>query len=174
MFTIRIHGRAGQGCHKAAKIIGRAAFLSGYYVQDSVVYGPERRGAPVESFVRIDNKPITERGFIINPDFILIFDDSLEYKTILQDCSESMLIINTKMPKKKFQKFVKSISVIDANDLSKEILGETLPNTMMLGALVKKFNKLSLKVIEKAIDIEIGELKTENKEALHQGYKKVR
>ncbi|OYT57428.1 MAG: hypothetical protein DRO96_02315 [Candidatus Aenigmatarchaeota archaeon] len=174
MFTIRIHGKSGQECHRVVKIIGRAAFLSGYYVQDSVVYGPEHIESQVDGFVRIDNKPIVERGFITNPDFVLVLDDDLDYKNTLKDCKDSTLIINTRMAKDKLKRFVKNVFALDADTLSKEISGKYLPSILLLGAFVKKFNKLSLKLMEKAIDIEIDDRKKENKEALHEGYKKLK
>ncbi len=46
----------------AGRILGRAAFVSGFWVQDFPVYGTERRGAPVTSYVRFSSEPIQERG----------------------------------------------------------------------------------------------------------------
>lgn len=51
--------------------------MAGYQVQDSPVYGAERRGAPVMSFTRIDEQPILERGMIADPDLILVADETL-------------------------------------------------------------------------------------------------
>ena len=58
MIEIRLHGRGGQGVKKASQILGRAGFLAGYYVQDFALYGAERKGAPLTSFVRLSKKPI--------------------------------------------------------------------------------------------------------------------
>jgi pyruvate ferredoxin oxidoreductase gamma subunit len=67
MISVRIHGRGGQGVKKAAQILARAAYLAGYYTQDFALYGAERRGAPVTSFVRLDKDPIKTRGYVWNP-----------------------------------------------------------------------------------------------------------
>jgi pyruvate ferredoxin oxidoreductase gamma subunit len=77
MIRIRFHGRGGHGIKTAGRIAGTAAFLAGLQVQDSPVYGAERRGAAVTAFTRIDQQPILERGTIDSPDLILIGDETL-------------------------------------------------------------------------------------------------
>jgi len=77
MIRIRFHGRGGHGIKTASRIVGTAAFLAGYQVQDSPIYGAERRGAPVTAFTRIDTTPILERGVITQPDLIICGDETL-------------------------------------------------------------------------------------------------
>ncbi len=77
MIRIRFHGRGGHGIKTASRILGRAAFISGYQVQDSPVYGAERRGAAVAAYARIDQEPIQERGVIEQPDLIIVGDETL-------------------------------------------------------------------------------------------------
>jgi pyruvate ferredoxin oxidoreductase gamma subunit len=74
---IRIHGRGGEGVKLAGHIVTRAAFLAGAVVQDSPLYGAERRGAPVVAFARIGDAPILERGYIERPDAVVLMDVSL-------------------------------------------------------------------------------------------------
>ena len=59
-------------------ILGRAGYLAKFKTQDFAMYGAERKGAPVTSFVRVDKKAINTRGHIFHPDFILILDESLD------------------------------------------------------------------------------------------------
>lgn len=77
MIRIRFHGRGGHGVKTAGRIVGTAAFLAGYHVQDSPVYGAERRGAAVTAFARLSDSPILERGTIDSPDLIVIADETL-------------------------------------------------------------------------------------------------
>ena len=77
MIRIRFHGRGGHGIKTASRIVGTAAFLAGYQVQDSPIYGAERRGAPVTAFTRMDTRPILERGIITEPDLIICGDETL-------------------------------------------------------------------------------------------------
>jgi pyruvate ferredoxin oxidoreductase gamma subunit len=77
MIAIRFHGRGGQGAKLASRILGRSGFLSGLEVQDFALFGAERRGAPVISFTRLSDKSIHERGYIDEPDLVVVMDDSL-------------------------------------------------------------------------------------------------
>jgi pyruvate ferredoxin oxidoreductase gamma subunit len=70
----------------ASRILGTAAFLAGYEVQDSPIYGAERRGAAIAAFTRIDAEPIQERGVVLDPDLILVSDE-----TLLSDSTAAVL-----------------------------------------------------------------------------------
>lgn len=60
-----------------ARVVGRAAFLVGRVVQDSPLYGAERRGAPVMAFVRVAGDVIHERGYVERPDVLVLLDVAL-------------------------------------------------------------------------------------------------
>jgi len=77
MYRIRFHGRGGQGIKTASRILGTTFFIEGYEVQDAPRYGAERRGAPIFAYVRAAKAPINERGIIIQPDLVVVVDDSL-------------------------------------------------------------------------------------------------
>jgi pyruvate ferredoxin oxidoreductase gamma subunit len=77
MIRVRFHGRGGQGAKTASRIVGTAAFLSGFTAQDSPIYGAERRGAPVAAYTRLAHGPILERGLISQPDLVVVADETL-------------------------------------------------------------------------------------------------
>jgi pyruvate ferredoxin oxidoreductase gamma subunit len=77
VLRVRFHGRGGHGIKTASRILGTAAFRSGLQAQDSPVYGAERRGAAIAAFTRIDTQPIGERGAVVDPDLILVADETL-------------------------------------------------------------------------------------------------
>ena len=58
MNEIKFMGRGGQGVVIASQILGLAFFKAGLYPQCFSVFGGERRGAPVMSFLRVDEKKI--------------------------------------------------------------------------------------------------------------------
>jgi pyruvate ferredoxin oxidoreductase gamma subunit len=63
LIEIRWHARGGQGGFTAARLLGLAASVfGGHYAQAFPSFGPERRGAPVLGFTRIDHKPITDHS----------------------------------------------------------------------------------------------------------------
>ena len=77
MIRIRFHGRGGQGAKTASRIVGTAAFLSGFTAQDSPIYGAERRGAPLAAYTRLAHGPILERGLIARPNLVVVADETL-------------------------------------------------------------------------------------------------
>ncbi len=99
MIRVRFHGRGGHGIKTASRILGTAAFMEGYYVQDAPVYGAERRGASISAYTRIFNIPILERGVILNPDIVIVADETLLYDPMalpLQGVSpDTVVAINT-------------------------------------------------------------------------------
>lgn len=101
MLRIRFHGRGGQGMKTASRILGSAAFHSGYIVQDSPIYGAERRGAPMAALVRMAHTPIHERGLLTHPDLVTLADDTLLADPAAQplagcDAACALLINSTK------------------------------------------------------------------------------
>ena len=77
MIEVRFHGRGGQGAKIASRILGRSGLLAGLYAQDFALFGAERRGAPVVSFTRVSETPIDQRGYIEEPDLVVVMDGSL-------------------------------------------------------------------------------------------------
>ncbi len=77
MLEIRIHGRGGQGGVTSAELLAKAAIDKGKYAQAFPSFGPERRGAPVEAFVRVSDEPIKIREKIYEPDVVLVLDPTL-------------------------------------------------------------------------------------------------
>ena len=77
MYRIRFHGRGGQGMKTASRILGSAFFAEGFEVQDAPRYGAERRGAPIFAYVRAAREPIKERGNIVDPDLVVVADETL-------------------------------------------------------------------------------------------------
>ena len=56
MFQVRFHGRGGQGVVTAAEILSVAAFSEGRHSQAFPSFGSERMGAPVVSFLLLDDR----------------------------------------------------------------------------------------------------------------------
>jgi len=176
MLEIRIHGRGGAGVKSCAQILGRAAFLSGFKTQDFSLYGAERRGAPVVSFVRIDKEPILERGYITTPEIVIILDDTLDFKKMLKGTDDSTLVlVNTARSHKLGLDKKKNFICIDATSIALDVIGKPISNTVMLGLLVKILkNKISLENLEKAIEEKLKKYPEEiveaNKRAAKIGY----
>jgi len=155
MYGIRIHGRGGQGVKRAAKIIARAAYLAGYKTQDFAVYGAERQGAPLRSFVRIDRKEIGLVGYIEEPDFIIVLDESLDPKETLEgERKETIVLFNSEREKDR----KKNHYSVDGTEIALEITGKAIANVAMLGAFTKLAPFIGMDEMKKAIRIELGKL----------------
>jgi pyruvate ferredoxin oxidoreductase gamma subunit/2-oxoisovalerate ferredoxin oxidoreductase gamma subunit len=74
MQEIRFHGRGGQGTVLAAIALAKAFFTAGYEVQTFPVFGSERRGAPVEAYLRLDDRKILVRSNVYAPDHVMVQD----------------------------------------------------------------------------------------------------
>jgi pyruvate ferredoxin oxidoreductase gamma subunit len=140
MMEVRFHGRGGMGVKSSAAMLGLTAFFSGYQTQDFALYGAERRGAPLASFVRYDKKPIREKGYLLEPDAIIIMDETLDLDSATKGLKKAgFVIINNTKPAGYFKKKygLKQIHCIDATSIALKNLGKPIINTAMLGSLVK-------------------------------------
>lgn len=155
MIQIRIHGRGGQGVVTAAELIAIATFIDGKQSQAFPCFGVERTGAPIESYVRIDNKPIKIREQIYKPDVLIIQDPTLlDNVDLTNDVGpKTKIIINTSKNKSalKLNLPQANIYTIDATKIALKILGKNIVNTVILGALAKFTGLVSLDSLKKAI-----------------------
>lgn len=71
--NIRMSGLGGQGVVTAAHILGAAATRDGLTSIVNPFFGAEKRLAPAESYVRISEGSIHERGEVLFPDIIMVF-----------------------------------------------------------------------------------------------------
>ncbi|MCX6707884.1 MAG: 2-oxoacid:acceptor oxidoreductase family protein [Candidatus Woesearchaeota archaeon] len=151
MIEIKIWGRGGQGAVTTGQIIAIAALHDRKNCQTFPNFGVERRGAPVEAFVRIDKEPIRLRSQIYAPDIVIVLDPTLinavDVTKGLKD--GGTIIINTsKKPKdlnldKKFK-----VYTVDATAVAMEIFKRPIVNTPLLGALSAITKAVSLKSMQ--------------------------
>jgi len=71
--NIRMSGLGGQGVVTAAHILGAAATRDGLTSIVNPFFGAEKRLAPAESYVRIADAKIFERGEVLYPEIIMVF-----------------------------------------------------------------------------------------------------
>lgn len=124
-------GRGGQGAFTAAKLLGAAYTLKDdtYHSLSFPSFGPERRGAPVRAFTKLDRKPISDRSETEKADYIVILDETLYDKSLNNLVKESgKILINSK------SLVGKNFVTFDGNYFAKQ-LGIPTVNTVMLGAV---------------------------------------
>jgi pyruvate ferredoxin oxidoreductase gamma subunit len=77
VIEVRWHARAGQGAKTAAQLLAEAALSAGKSAQAFPEYGPERRGAPMRAYTRVDDKPIRRHDAVTQPDVVVVIEPSL-------------------------------------------------------------------------------------------------
>lgn len=150
MIEVLWHGRGGQGAFTAARLLGAAGSLAdGRYGLAFPSFGPERRGAPIRAFTKLDDRPIGDRSALQTADYVVYLDD-----TLLDDGWEdglregSRVLVNTK----KGSCFTDPrIIALDANAISASILGREIPNTVFLAAICHLCDGLSAEDAKEAI-----------------------
>ncbi len=183
VYEIRIHGRGGQGAKTASQFIAEAALDKGKYIQAFPEYGAERAGAPMRAYAKISDKPIKSYTPVTHPDVVLVIDPTLLSPAVVDGLNtDSLLIVNTnKDVNDVMQKtgFKGKIHTIDATKLSIEVLGKNIPNTPMLGALIKVTNILPLEAIFHKIKEKFGkkyskEISDKNIEVVKRAYNELK
>ncbi len=157
MYEVRFHGRGGQGAVTAANILAIAAFKEGKDVQAFPMFGVERRGAPVQAFVRMDEKPIDLKTQIYEPDAVIVLDPTLlEVVDVAKGLKpEGIIILNSQKDPGEFDFGDARVFTVDATSVAvNNHLGtKTNPivNTAILGAYSKAVGNVDMEAIREAI-----------------------
>jgi pyruvate ferredoxin oxidoreductase gamma subunit len=161
---IRWHGRGGQGAKTAATFLAEAAMVAGKHSQGFPEYGPERRGAPVRGYTRISDNPIRRHCGVASPDVVVVLDPSLldsPTAGVTQGTDkETIFLVNTTMSaaeiKAKLNVPGAFFGAVDASGIAKEEFGRPIPNTPMVGALMKAKEIMSLDEICDCLTVKFG------------------
>lgn len=153
LIEVRWHGRGGQGAKTAALLLAEAAIEEGKYGQAFPEYGPERTGAPVRGFTRISDAPIRIHSAIQNPDVVIVLDQTLLDTIDVAEGTtpDSVFIFNTTMSlaeiRSKLKLTDRKVYVLNANQIAQEEIGRPIPNTVMLGALMKATQLMQMETL---------------------------
>lgn len=148
---IRWHARAGQGAVTAAKVVAETALAADQYMQAMPEYGPERMGAPIKAFTRISARPIEIHCNIENPDIVVVLDDSLlEIVNVAEGLADGgVIIVNTCTPPETVRASMSlpanaRVACVDASGIAMDTIKRDIPNTPMVGALIKLTNVVDM------------------------------
>ena len=148
MIEILWHGRGGQGAFTAARLLGAAASLAdGRYALAFPSFGPERRGAPMRAFTKMDDAPIGDRSAVSQADYVVYLDETLLSDG--WDCElkpDGIALVNSV---RAFDD--PRILAIDADGISSAVLGRAIPNTVFLAAISKLCDRIEVEDVNEAI-----------------------
>jgi len=179
MLEIRFHGKGGQGAVTSAELIAIAAVGKGKFAQAFPSFGPERRGAPVVAFSRVDDKKILIRAKIYEPDVVVVLDPGLiTLVNPLDGLKENgILIVNTRKSPDEILNVCSAscrVATVNADLIAKEELGRVIVNTTMLGAVIKSTGFMKIEDIREPILDRFGpKLGEKNLKALERAYNEV-
>ena len=154
MTEIKFVGRGGQGAVIASQILAKVFFIMGRYPQCFSVFGGERRGAPVASFLRVDDKRILLKCEIRRPDHMVYMAPDLVDETEIQSNLKpgGLILINNALTTNEFAGLRKyRLALVDALAIAEEMgMGATI-NTAILGAYAKASGDVPMDHLERAI-----------------------
>jgi pyruvate ferredoxin oxidoreductase gamma subunit len=184
ILEIRWHGRGGQGAKTAAQLLAETAMEEGKFIQSFPEYGPERAGAPIKAFTRISDEPINLHCGVTTPQIVAVIDPTLLAAVNVTEGlpDDGILLVNTgrspKQIREELQLNKAKVFTLNATKIALDTIGLPLPNTSMLGALVKAAGVVSLEKVEEKLKKKflkkIGEKKTQgNIDSVRRAYQEV-
>ena len=164
MMEIRFHGRGGQGTVVATILLAKAFFDAGCWVQSFPLFGVERRGAPVEAYLRVDSKQILIRTNVYQPDHLVILDQTLLNSGDLTRGLRpgGWVLLNAPESARRPHLFSGyRLALVDATRIAlKHELGtrtHPIVNTAVMGAFAKLLGMPPMEAVALAIEEEIPE-----------------
>jgi pyruvate ferredoxin oxidoreductase gamma subunit len=176
---IRWHGRGGQGAVTSAEILAQAAIAENKYAQAFPSFGPERRGAPVQAFNRVDAKePVRLRVDIAEPDHVVVLDPGLLGKVNVTSGLHrgGWVIVNTRKTPEEIKKEFNinfPVATVNAGKIAREVLGVNIVNTTMLGAVLKVTSIVDKQSTYAPLQKRFGKLGDRNIKAMETAYEQV-
>jgi pyruvate ferredoxin oxidoreductase gamma subunit len=183
---LRWHGRGGQGTVTAAKVLADACLSGGRYVQAFPEYGPERAGAPIRAFNRISDHVIRMYGPVLHPKVVCIADATLMDAINVTEGTpdDAIYVVNTSKDPKEVRAKLKAKSsqkvyAVDATKIAVDSFGRPLPNSSMLGAIIRATGIVEMEVLLENVKKSFGKKFAQkiidgNIDAATRGYEEVK
>lgn len=175
MREICVYGRGGQGGVTLAELVAHAAIKEGKHAQSMPSFGPERRGAPVLAFLRVnETERIKIRTEVAEPDVLVVLDPGLlpVGDVVSRLKKDGTAVINTKKTNEEMKAEIgaERVATVNAMSIAKEVLGLPIVNTTMLGALIKAAGIVKLESLEEPLKERFGKVAAKNIEAMKRAY----
>lgn len=175
MIEVRFHGRGGQGAVTSAELLAQAAIAEGRYAQAFPSFGPERRGAPLQAYLRISDEPIRLREKIYTPDIVVVLDPALVATGNVKDGLKDggSLVVNSSKSMEDVRGecgFKGRTAIVDASKIAEEEMGVPITNTTMIGALLKAVEVVKKESVEGPLQSRFGRIAQKNFNSLNRAY----
>ncbi len=175
---VRWHGRGGQGAVTSTELIALAAINKEKYAQSFPSFGPERRGAPVQAFLRVGDEPIRVRSEIADPDVVVVLNpDLFASVNVTSGLKENgILVINTRKSLEEVKATYGKehrVAIVNAMKIARESIGLPITNTTMIGALLKVSGLVDLDDMIGPLEHRFGKVAEKNITAMKRAYEEI-
>ena len=168
--NIRMSGLGGQGVVTSAHVMAMAANKDGKFSISNPFFGAEKRMAPAESYCRIGDERIYDRGELVYPDIIVVYHPQVitlqkSYTApFYSGIKKGGLIIinsNSELLSDEDKKYLADLNVavytFDATALALEIAGTELASNMaLIGAVAGISKVMTLQALDAALQDRFG------------------
>ena len=168
--NIRMSGLGGQGVVTSAHLMAMAASHEGKFAISNPFFGAEKRMAPAESYVRIGEEKIYDRGELVFPHVVMVYHPqvitmgksyTMPFYSGIKD--GGLIIINddiellTEEEKEDLAKKKITVYYVPATKIALELAGTELATNMgMLGALAGLTHAVTMDGLDKALQDRFG------------------
>ena len=148
MREIRWHARAGQGAKTASQLYAAALLRTGLHVQAFPEYGPERRGAPLRAYTRVDDRPIRRHDSVTRPDVVVVLEPSILNEVDVADglAPGGFVLLNAETAPP-------SLAGVDIRCVTAPRGGTRFVNLVLAGALAAELGDPVDAVVEAAVEL---------------------
>jgi pyruvate ferredoxin oxidoreductase gamma subunit len=140
---IRWHGRGGQGAKTAVFLLAESLIEQGKFAQGFPDYGPERMGAPIRGYNRISDKPVALHCGVTAPGIVVVLDPTLIGTADITSGLKpgGTVLVNSPEPPEAMRSQLRlkdgKVYTVDATGIALEEIGKPIPNSPMIGALLR-------------------------------------
>jgi pyruvate ferredoxin oxidoreductase gamma subunit len=160
----------------AGEVLAEAFFEAGKWVQAFSSYGGARRGTPVLTAIRVDDKPVRLRSNIEHPDAIVCFDPSLLGPALLEGAqANTVVLVNSSKAPEEFSEYgdfrwatIDGISIAVKNGLGRIV------NSAVLGAFARVMGAPEMESLARTVEEVSPVKKPQNAQAARDGYEQVK
>ncbi|MFC2060461.1 2-oxoacid:acceptor oxidoreductase family protein [Chloroflexota bacterium] len=139
-------GFGGQGVLLIARNLAQAAMVEGKNVTYFPSYGPEVRGGTANCTVAISDEEIAS-PVASSPDFVVVMNEPSLVRFQNQVQSGGVLFVNSSLSNTEISRGDIEVVKIPASEIAEKMGNPKSANLVILGALVKKSNLVSLNTV---------------------------
>lgn len=170
---IIISGFGGQGALFAGQLLAYTALDEGREVTWIPSYGPEMRGGTAHCVVIVGDEPIGS-PIVRQPSVAIVMNlpSHAKYCPLLQP--GGLLVVNKSLvPESCTRTDIQEVRIA-ASDIASELGEVRMSNVVLLGAMLRRCNVLSLEAVLRSMEQHVSgrarRLLEQNKQALRRGY----